>query len=1351
MLALALVAVVAPATAHIATVVLLLPYGSPTACADAWAAHVVAQAAAAAVAATTWWRATGLALRLEAAPADDAFTAWQSADALTTRSPLPCAARAAGGAVACTVLRLGLVGAAGTSEVAAAVGLASRAGGLPLVVAGVSFDDTTPTPYAPPSPFAAPVFRTGHTDEEAAGAALSLIAGAGFGVFAVLASHARDAQAAAGVVVELADAAARADASGAQPTVTDVFTFDAPPPPNATLFRVRHDVGDALTALRGGEARVVLLVADAAGAGVALAAAAAAGMTGKGWTWLGLGGWVREATWRGAGYDAGAVQSAMVGALGVEPLSLPTAALGPPAWPPRFDPTTIASAAAAAAGFLSYADLNGTDAADVAAAASFALPSPPTPVSCPRLFDGSGGPGAGRPWDGPAAYAFDAVWGVAAAAAAALSDPPVAASVGLSVVVVGGGGGTPPNATALRAAVVSALRGASRVAPAASPLSGAPVAFFPNGDRGPPPPLGAVNVRDGGGVATLLATWASAAVPVPTGPDGRPAFTHSGSGVAGDARMSDGAWSALSAPVVWPDGTTEAPTDRVAEVSHAAAIAAAVALMGIGASLLAGAVLHSRHVTMLPESGVTVAIGVVAGAAIRFLAPAAVRANAAFNTEVFTLVLLPIIIFESGYALDARPFFAQLWSINAFALVGTLVSTVVIGGIVYAAGAAGAVLPLSLVEAMSFASLLSATDPVATLAVYGALRVHPTLNALVYGESVLNDAVAIVLYRTFTAFLVAPVTQGAVGAAVATFVAIMTLSTAIGVAGGLVAALCFRFVNVSGVARRVQHARGLAATVARLRALGAAGAHALQGTGRRLAHAGGELARRAHRIGRASFIAVVGGGGSGGGAPHPNREAGESTGDVVVSGGSSLVPPVPERAAGVAAGEAAVPQSDADARADGAPHSEDAAVPQVAAATAHVQPLAAASRAGGAVACAGEATCPTGGPPPGVDVPPATEGGDAHADVERRGVADAVAPHGSGRTHFSHLAAASGFVAPVGVTRRGGRAALVDATGAAGSAGALGTAGSAAVAGAIDHDAHASHTPDAADAGGPAGVDVDVTAGISETAVLLVVSYLAFATAEAVALSGIVAALACGVAMNAYTRPTLSVDGRATSRAVTRMLATLAETAVFFQIGLNVTLNVGRGHYDGPLITVTLAAMLLGRAANVFPISAALNCGRREPISWRFQLAMLHAGLRGAIAFSLALSFPTQHRDTVVNATALLCLVTIFVLGTTTVPVLDALRVPYGAASGGDLETKATATTDAAGAVAFATEAPSRHCGDTALAWVDAGLRRAVLGRRILEAEAAIAAEAARRARTGSGEEPWVGAPPPANVGTALA
>lgn len=55
-------------------------------------------------------------------------------------------------------------------------------------------------------------------------------------------------------------------------------------------------------------------------------------------------------------------------------------------------------------------------------------------------------------------------------------------------------------------------------------------------------------------------------------------------------------------------------------------------------------------------------------------------------------------------------------------------------------------------EALLFGALISAVDPVATLSIMGSaeLNCDPLLYSLVFGESVLNDAVAVVLFRTFS-------------------------------------------------------------------------------------------------------------------------------------------------------------------------------------------------------------------------------------------------------------------------------------------------------------------------------------------------------------------------------------------------------------------------------------------------------------------------------------------------------------------------------------------------------------------------------------------------------------------------
>uniref|UniRef100_A0A0E0IHG2 WRKY domain-containing protein n=1 Tax=Oryza nivara TaxID=4536 RepID=A0A0E0IHG2_ORYNI len=149
-------------------------------------------------------------------------------------------------------------------------------------------------------------------------------------------------------------------------------------------------------------------------------------------------------------------------------------------------------------------------------------------------------------------------------------------------------------------------------------------------------------------------------------------------------------------------------------------------------SFVLGHVLRRHRFYYLPEASASLLIGLVVGG----------LANIS-NTETNTRT-------QSGFSLSPKPFFANFGAIVTFAILGTFVASVVTGVLVYLGGLTFLMYKLPFVECLMFGALISATDPVTVLSIFQELGTDVNLYALVFGESVLNDAMAISLYRTMS-------------------------------------------------------------------------------------------------------------------------------------------------------------------------------------------------------------------------------------------------------------------------------------------------------------------------------------------------------------------------------------------------------------------------------------------------------------------------------------------------------------------------------------------------------------------------------------------------------------------------
>ncbi|KAF7095251.1 hypothetical protein CFC21_097461 [Triticum aestivum] len=234
-----------------------------------------------------------------------------------------------------------------------------------------------------------------------------------------------------------------------------------------------------------------------------------------------------------------------------------------------------------------------------------------------------------------------------------------------------------------------------------------------------------------------------------------------------------------------------APT--VEEQEEAAGVGILLQISMLVLAFVLSHLLRRRRVYYLPEASASLLIGlIVGGLASVSNAQKSTRRWFNFREELFFLFLLPPIIFQSGFSLAPKPFFSNFGAIITFAIVGTLIASIVTGVLVYLAGLIHLVYRMPLVECMMFGALVSATDPVTVLSIFQELGTDVNLYALVFGESVLNDAMAISLYRTMASLRTNASSQN-IFVVILRFLENFFGSMSTGAGAGFISALLFKY------------------------------------------------------------------------------------------------------------------------------------------------------------------------------------------------------------------------------------------------------------------------------------------------------------------------------------------------------------------------------------------------------------------------------------------------------------------------------------------------------------------------------------------------------------------------------
>lgn len=125
-------------------------------------------------------------------------------------------------------------------------------------------------------------------------------------------------------------------------------------------------------------------------------------------------------------------------------------------------------------------------------------------------------------------------------------------------------------------------------------------------------------------------------------------------------------------------------------------------------------------------------------------------------------LFLPTLIFESAYNMSIRKVYENKWAITALSVISLLISAFFVSGALYFIFSFLLGIEVPFMLWLLFGALISATDPVAVLALFKEYGAPRRLTLLFEGESLFNDGTAVALFFVILAIITTPVISPAV-------------------------------------------------------------------------------------------------------------------------------------------------------------------------------------------------------------------------------------------------------------------------------------------------------------------------------------------------------------------------------------------------------------------------------------------------------------------------------------------------------------------------------------------------------------------------------------------------------------
>ena len=178
---------------------------------------------------------------------------------------------------------------------------------------------------------------------------------------------------------------------------------------------------------------------------------------------------------------------------------------------------------------------------------------------------------------------------------------------------------------------------------------------------------------------------------------------------------------------------------------------------------------------------------------------------------------------------------------------------------------------------------------------------------------------------------------------------------------------------------------------------------------------------------------------------------------------------------------------------------------------------------------------------------------------------------------------------------------------------------------------------------------------------MILCPWVSYLIAEGLELSGIVAIMVNGIVLSYYAQPNVSASSRRVLKTGYETVSHSAETLVFIFLGLGLSaFNHPYEQMGWAMIPLTILNLGIARAVNIWIVTFLVNKSRNhKKITPKFQFVMWLAGLRGAMAYALALKsfFDFERGPIMLIVTLIYSFISILGVGTLMSPILEKLDV----------------------------------------------------------------------------------------------